>query len=119
MESVARAETFVHSEETASFNSDKVLINTEWGAFGDNGTLNHFRTKYDREVDKHSINPGRQTFEKMISGMYLGEIVRLVMLDAVQERMLCGGVVTEQLRTRNVIDASVMQQIIDSDPFSI
>ena len=29
-------------------------------------------------VDEGSLNPGKQTFEKMISGMYMGEIVRQV-----------------------------------------
>ena len=32
----------------------------EWGAFGDNGCLNFLRTEYDAEVDKTSLNPGKQ-----------------------------------------------------------
>jgi hexokinase len=38
----------------------QVIINMEWGAFGDNGCLNHIRTKYDEEVDRSSINSGKQ-----------------------------------------------------------
>lgn len=38
----------------------QVIINTEWGAFGDNGSWNHLRTKYDEQVDRESINPGMQ-----------------------------------------------------------
>jgi hexokinase len=38
----------------------KVIINMEWGAFGDNGCLNFLRTEYDDEVDKTSLNPNRQ-----------------------------------------------------------
>jgi len=38
----------------------QVIINMEWGAFGDNGRLNLIRTKYDEEVDLSSINPGKQ-----------------------------------------------------------
>ena len=38
----------------------QVIINTEWGAFGDNGSLNHVRTKYDEQVNKNSLNPGMQ-----------------------------------------------------------
>lgn len=41
-------------------NKKHVLINTEWGAFGDNGMLDFVRTEYDREIDHFSINPGRQ-----------------------------------------------------------
>ena len=57
-----------------------VIINTEWGGFGDNGELDFIRTKWDLSVDEGSLNPGAQIFEKMISGMYMGELVRQVKL---------------------------------------
>ena len=38
----------------------EVIINTEWGAFGDNGSWNHLRTAFDEKVDRESINPGMQ-----------------------------------------------------------
>ncbi len=41
-------------------NKSHVLINTEWGAFGDNGVLDFIRTEYDRDIDEHSINRGKQ-----------------------------------------------------------
>lgn len=37
-----------------------MLINTEWGAFGDDGKLDFVRTEYDRDVDENSVNPGKQ-----------------------------------------------------------
>lgn len=40
--------------------SGKVLINLEWGAFGDDGALDFVRTDYDRDVDVNSVNPGKQ-----------------------------------------------------------
>ncbi|CAF1168812.1 unnamed protein product [Adineta steineri] len=66
----------------------QVIINMEWGAFGNNSRLNHIRTKYDEEVDLSSVNPGKQIFEKMISGMYMGEIVRLIIIDLMQLDLL-------------------------------
>ncbi|KAH9918167.1 uncharacterized protein B0H18DRAFT_1032281 [Fomitopsis serialis] len=56
-----------------------MIINTEWGAF------NNTRTKlpttpYDNKLDRESINPRYQAFEKFISGMYLGEITRNILL---------------------------------------
>jgi hexokinase len=39
---------------------NQVIINTEWGAFGDNGVLENIRTEYDRTIDKESINAGKQ-----------------------------------------------------------
>lgn len=38
----------------------EVIINTEWGAFGDNGVLNWVMTEHDKKVDVESLNPGQQ-----------------------------------------------------------
>lgn len=38
----------------------RMCINTEWGAFGDDGTLEDIRTEFDRELDLGSLNPGKQ-----------------------------------------------------------
>jgi hypothetical protein len=35
-----------------------MIINTEWGAFGDKGELDFIRTKWDEAVDAGSLNPG-------------------------------------------------------------
>ncbi|KAK3096061.1 hypothetical protein FSP39_022644 [Pinctada imbricata] len=77
-------------EEDCDF-PQQVIINTEWGAFGDNGCLDFIRTEYDRELDTYSINPGKQIMEKMISGMYLGEIVRLTLERLYNEGLLFNG----------------------------
>ncbi|ORY67340.1 uncharacterized protein BCR38DRAFT_482960 [Pseudomassariella vexata] len=57
-----------------------MVINTEWGSF-DNQLNVLPNTSYDIELDKMSVNPGIQMFEKRVSGMFLGEIVRLVIVD--------------------------------------
>lgn len=69
----------------------QVIINTEWGAFGDNGCLEFVRTDWDHEVDSCSLNKGRQLFEKMISGLYLGELVRSIAADLTRKQLLLGG----------------------------
>ena len=38
----------------------QVIINMEWGAFGDNGCLDFVRTEYDIEVAKTSLNQNKQ-----------------------------------------------------------
>ncbi|VDM99793.1 unnamed protein product [Thelazia callipaeda] len=68
-----------------------MILNMEWGAFGDNGCIDFLMTEFDREVDKRSINPGKHLFEKMISGMYLGELVRLVLTKLAKEKKLFNG----------------------------
>jgi len=70
---------------------NQVIINMEWGAFGDNGCLDFLLTDYDTEVDKTSLNPNKQIYEKMMSGMYMGEIVRLIILDLWEKELLFVG----------------------------
>ncbi|XP_025412911.1 LOW QUALITY PROTEIN: hexokinase type 2-like [Sipha flava] len=88
-----------------------VIINTEWGAFGDDGKLDAVRTKYDREIDEDSLNPGQQRFEKMISGMYMGEIVRLVVVDLQIRKKLFNGQLSEQMKTKNAFCTSYISDI--------
>ncbi|XP_044257846.1 hexokinase type 2-like isoform X3 [Tribolium madens] len=95
--------------------SGKVLINCEWGAFGDDGALDFVRTQYDREVDEHTVNPGKQLHEKMISGMYMGELVRLALERFTNEGLLFGGKGSDQLFTRDRFYTKYVSEI-ESDP---
>ncbi|KAI3389383.1 hypothetical protein SNEBB_001013 [Seison nebaliae] len=68
-----------------------MIVNMEWGAFGQSGKINNYLTKYDRVIDENSVNPKQQIFEKLISGMYMGEIVRRVIVDLMEENILFPG----------------------------
>nr|KYP52642.1 Hexokinase-3 [Cajanus cajan] len=57
--------------------SGRMVVNMEWGNFWSSHLP---RTSYDIDLDAESPNPNDQGFEKMISGMYLGDIVRRVIL---------------------------------------
>ncbi|XP_042373512.1 hexokinase-3-like isoform X3 [Zingiber officinale] len=57
-------------------NSGVMVVNMEWGNFWSSHLP---KTSYDISLDNESSNPNDQGFEKMISGMYLGEIVRRVL----------------------------------------
>uniref|UniRef100_A0A183V6K0 Phosphotransferase n=1 Tax=Toxocara canis TaxID=6265 RepID=A0A183V6K0_TOXCA len=70
---------------------NEMIINMEWGAFGDDGGLDFIRTPYDVAVDESSINRGKHLFEKMISGMYMGELVRLILEQLAKEKLLFDG----------------------------
>lgn len=35
-----------------------MIIDTEWGAFGDRGEIEYLRTHYDKIVDAGSVHPG-------------------------------------------------------------
>lgn len=58
-----------------------VIIDVEWGAFGDNGCLSFLRTHFDDEVDSISLLATSFTFEKYIGGKYLGDVLRAVLAD--------------------------------------
>ncbi|KAJ8928392.1 hypothetical protein NQ314_019057 [Rhamnusium bicolor] len=88
-----------------------VSINTEWGAFGDDGSLDFIRTEYDEDVDKNSINPGKQKHEKMISGMYMGELVRLALERFTKDGLLFGGKGSDMLFERGLKHASEQDYI--------
>lgn len=60
--------------------SGEMIVNIEWGGF-DNACTVLPVTKYDRLLDQNSTHIGQQIFEKMIAGMYLGELTRLVLVD--------------------------------------
>lgn len=57
----------------------EMIINAEWGSF-DNHLSVLPSTVYDHDLDAESNNPGLQMFEKRVSGMFLGEILRRVLL---------------------------------------
>lgn len=57
----------------------EMIINAEWGSF-DNHMSVLPNTVYDNELDAESNNPGVQMFEKRVSGMFLGEILRRALL---------------------------------------
>ena len=75
--------TSFHADTLECFQSSgekTMIINTEWGAFGEStGDLDALRTEFDLTVDKQSLNEGRDTLAKLMCGMYTGEIVRLVL----------------------------------------
>ncbi|CAL5423683.1 unnamed protein product [Camellia sinensis] len=66
-----------------------MVVNMEWGNFWSSHLP---RTLYDIDLDADSPNPNDQGFEKMISGMYLGDIVRRVILRMSQESDIFGHV---------------------------
>ncbi|XP_045134088.1 hexokinase type 2-like isoform X2 [Portunus trituberculatus] len=94
----------------------QVIINTEWGAFGDNGCLDFVRTEYDNTIDRESINPGRQLYEKMISGMYMGEIARQVLVRLVSDGLLFGGYASDILLEKGSFFTKYISEIESDKP---
>ncbi|NXS59539.1 HXK3 protein, partial [Brachypteracias leptosomus] len=96
---------------TVEGDQGRMCINMEWGAFGDNGCLDDFFTSFDRMVDEKTINPGKQRFEKLISGMYLGEIVRHILLALVEKQLLFCGKSSPKLQTKDIFQTKFLSTI--------
>ena len=94
-----------------------IAINCEYGAF-DNEHVVLPRTPYDIVVDNDSPRPGQQAFEKMIAGLYLGELFRLVLVD-LHDNKSCNvfqGQDISKLRKAYTLDSSFLS-LIEEDPF--
>ena len=89
-----------------------MAINCEWGAF-DNEHQVLPRTHYDEAVDNDSPRPGQQAFEKMIAGLYLGEIFRLILVELHDNEnvQIFKGEPTEKLRVPYSLDSSFLSAI--------
>ncbi len=112
-----------------------VAINTEWGAFGERSELEFIRTYYDRILDDNSPNPDHQmqvlfkrinihdgclrklttdwffSYEKMISGLYIGELVRYVLLDLTCKELLFHGNFPSFLNTNGSFKSLFISEI--------
>ena len=93
------------------------------------GALDQWITKYDRAIDVDSVNPGKQIYEKMIAGMYLGEIVRRsksessftlnklsVLADMTKKGLILSIESLLILERRDAFPSFVVSQIIENKP---
>ena len=93
--------------------SEQMIINCEWGNFGANGVLFDITSIFDNQIDEQSPNPGKQIFEKMISGMYLGELVRLILLKLHNVGVVFYGSDISSLDIRGAFKTMLVSEILD------
>lgn len=96
--------------------TDPLLVNCEYGSF-DNAHKVLPRTSYDLYIDTNSPRPGQQTYEKMTAGYYLGELMRLVLLEQYEKGQLFKHISEETLQlfqTHHYLDAS-FASFLESD----
>eukprot|EP01126_Amoeba_proteus_P056430 TRINITY_DN708_c0_g1_i5.p1 TRINITY_DN708_c0_g1~~TRINITY_DN708_c0_g1_i5.p1 ORF type:complete len:190 (-),score=40.65 TRINITY_DN708_c0_g1_i5:515-1084(-) len=75
---------------------EKMVINVESGNFGSRSDFDGVfpMNEFDKELDQHSPNSGEQLLEKQISGMYLGEMWRLVVKKYVDQGLIFASYLT-------------------------
>lgn len=84
----------------------EMIINIEWGNFNKLPL-----TDYDMQLDRESINPGEQVLEKMVSGMYLGELVLYIVKDIIKRNSLFGGVKGRLFNKKGIFTSEHMSLI--------
>ncbi|OAG08502.1 actin-like ATPase domain-containing protein [Paraphaeosphaeria sporulosa] len=83
-----------------------VLVNTELSMFG--GKTVFPMTRWDEQLNDAHVRPDFQPFEHMISGRYLGELVRLIVSEAVRTAGLFGGEMPDKLNEAYSLDAGTI-----------
>lgn len=92
--------------------SETMMINMEWGGYDSDIRGRALPiTTYDIVVDETSVNRGKQIYEKMISGMYLGEITRNVLVRLVEKGHLFDGIGSEKLQRMHAFESKLMSRI--------
>lgn len=85
-----------------------VIVNTELSMFG-TGLLP--TNRFDQQLAASHPLPDFQPLEMLVSGRYLGEIVRLVMLEGVEKAGLMGGVKPRILGVGYGLDTHVLAKV--------
>ncbi|PHU03116.1 Hexokinase-3 [Capsicum chinense] len=96
--------------------SGGMVVNMEWGNFWSSHLP---RTSYDIALDVASPNPNDQGFEKMISGMYLGDIVRRVLLRMSEEESDDFGPSSSKLAIPFVLRTPLMAAMHEDDSLDL
>ena len=74
-------------------------------------------TPFDNKLDRESINPRFQASEKFISGLYLSEITRNILLHLIDHcpPLLFSGLSTPTLNTHYGFDTAYMSEIEEAE----
>ncbi|KAF2843454.1 actin-like ATPase domain-containing protein [Patellaria atrata CBS 101060] len=96
---------FGRREQSWYDNATHVVVNTEYSMFGKN--ILH-TTRWDEYLNLTHRQPDFQPFEHLLGGRYLGEIVRLVMLEAINDAGLFGGEMPEKFSEPYSLDTGIL-----------
>lgn len=88
--------------------AEKVIINTEVSMFGKDILP---KTRWDEELNRVHQLPDFQPLEYMTTGRYLGELFRLVIVEAIETSNLFGGSMPESISGRYTVDTALLAAI--------
>ncbi|ORX61688.1 actin-like ATPase domain-containing protein [Hesseltinella vesiculosa] len=90
-----------------------MLVNTEIDIFGNEQYLP--LNEYDQQLDAQHTQPKFQLYEKMMSGGYLGELVRLICLQLIQQKQLFDGYAPSIFNQRYQFDTAYLSDLEGRD----
>lgn len=90
----------------------KVITNTEVSMFG---KLILPETRWDQTLNKQHHMPDFQPLEYMVTGRYLGELFRLIILEAVETGELFNGKLPSVLSDRYSLDTEILAHLEEDD----
>lgn len=90
--------------------TEEMVINMECGAFDCERRVLPLNV-YDNKMDRESLNVHQQLYEKMVAGMYLGEITRNALLDLVDQQLLFDGNSSKELNRNWSFETAYMSTI--------
>ncbi|KIX02611.1 uncharacterized protein Z518_08553 [Rhinocladiella mackenziei CBS 650.93] len=88
--------------------AEKVITNTEVSMFGKSILP---ETRWDEILNKQHQRPDFQPLEYMTTGRYLGELLRLIIIEAVETGELFDGVVPEALSEPYSLDTEILAKL--------
>jgi hexokinase len=88
--------------------ADKVITNTEVSMFG-KGIL--LETRWDEVLNKQHVRPDFQPLEYMTTGRYLGELLRVIVVEGVATGELFNGVMPLPLLEPYSLDTEIMAKL--------
>ncbi len=102
-------------KDVGSYSSKGMIINMESGNFSKSLPA----TRYDRQLDRESGNARNQLAEKMISGKYLPQIARLVVLELIRKEKLFDGCVPPVFADKEGLTGSHMDRLEVGTPAEV
>ncbi|KAF2226460.1 hypothetical protein BDZ85DRAFT_278409 [Elsinoe ampelina] len=94
----------------------RVCVNTELSMHGKNVWP---LTRWDEALDRDHERPGFQPFEHLVGGRYLGEIVRLILLDAISDANVFDGSIPQALEIPYILDSGVLAAFATEGPAAL
>ncbi|KAJ2857625.1 Hexokinase-3 [Coemansia erecta] len=114
MEDIDNVESLSSPSSQSTDSPFEVAINTEIGRFGAKNTRILPLTMWDRRLDRESKHPGTRVLEKLIADQYMGEIVRNLITDFMDNQLLFShNIEVEAISTEYAFHTAYMAPIME------